>query len=89
MTDITLPPLPDGRGTPALPASSQVSIIGANGAGKTRFMHDLVERCGDKAYCLSAIGAFYPERTPSKRPGSIDMLYATDEKAKPYLNKDA
>ena len=89
MTDITLPPLPDGRGTPALPASSQVSIIGANGAGKTRFMHDLVERCGDKAYCLSAIGAFYPERTPSKRPGSIDMLYASAVKAKPYLNNDA
>ena len=52
-------------------------------------MHDLVERCGDKAYCLSAIGAFYPERTPSKRPGSIDMLYASAVKAKPYLNNDA
>lgn len=89
MTEITLPSLPDGRGTPGLPASAQVSIIGANGAGKTRFMHELVERCGDKAYCLSALSAFYPERTPSKRAGSIDMLYADAVKAKPYLSTGA
>lgn len=89
MTEITLPPLPDGRGTPELPTSGQVSIIGANGAGKTRFMHDLIDRCGDKAFCLSALGAFYPERTPSRRPGSIDMLYDDAVKAKPYLSNAA
>lgn len=89
MTEIILPPLPDGKSAPALPASAQISIIGANGAGKTRFMQRLVESCGEKAYCLSALGAFYPERKPSTRPGSIDSLYEQAVRQKPYLNTGA
>lgn len=89
MTDFPLPDLSDGRPAPTLPASSQVSIIGANGAGKTRFMHELIDRCGDKAYCLSALSASYPERQPSKRPGSIDMLYEEAVRKKPYLSTAA
>ena len=89
LTEITLPDLPDGRAVPALPPTAQVSIIGANGAGKTRFMQDLIERCADKAYCLSALSAFYPEREPSRRNGSIDMLYEAAVKSKPYLSTQA
>lgn len=89
MTQITLPNLPGGLPAPELPASAQVSIIGANGAGKTRFMHALIERCGDSAYCLSAMNAFYPERKPSTRPGCIDMLYERATKAQPYLSTSA
>lgn len=89
MTEIILPDLPGGVPAPVLPATSQVSIIGANGAGKTRFMQALTERCGDKAYCLSAMNAFFPERKPSNRPGSIDVLYEKATKTQPYLSTSA
>ncbi len=89
MTHFLLPNLSDGRNAPELTASAQVSIIGANGAGKTRFMQELIDRCGDKAYCLSALDASYPERKPSTRAGSIDVLYDEAVRKKPYLNNSA
>lgn len=37
----------------------QVTIIGANGAGKTRFCNKLVEQCGDQAFRMSALRAIF------------------------------
>lgn len=89
MTDFLLPPK---KGEPhgiALPDARQITIVGANGAGKTRFMKELIKRCPGKAYCLSALSASFPERNPSTLPGSIDMLYSEAIKAQPYLRSDA
>lgn len=66
-----------------------VSIIGANGSGKSRFMDEMTELCGDRAYCLDAIAACYPEQAESTRPGSIDMLYRQAVCQHPYLRTDA
>lgn len=89
MTEFRLPPLINGSTPPKLPESRQITIVGANGAGKTRFMQELVRRCPGKAYCLSALGAFYPEREKPYLPGSIDDLYAKAIKSQPYLRADA
>lgn len=89
MIEITLPPLPGAKAAPELPSAAQISIIGANGAGKTGFMMKLTEHCGEKAYCLSALSAMYPEREVSRRAGSIDMLYEQAVKSQPYLSTAA
>jgi hypothetical protein len=64
-------------------------LIGANGSGKTRFMNRLIKESGSHAYVLSALSAFYPERTVSALPGSIDALYAAATAKSPYLKVDA
>lgn len=89
MTEFMLPKMIDGHRPPMLPDSRQITIVGANGAGKTRFMKELIKRCPGKAYCLSALGAAYPEREHSYLPGSIDDLYAKAIKQQPYLRDDA
>ena len=68
--------------------SRQITIIGGNGAGKTRFMEEMMEECGEKAYCLSAISAFYAEREESTRANSIDAQYRQAVKQRSYMRTD-
>lgn len=89
MTSLTLPPLTGGRRPPELPDARQLSIIGGGGAGKSKFMEELVRLTGDRAYCLSAISAPFPEREESSRPGSIDMLFREAVERQPYMRTDA
>ena len=48
-----------------------------------------MEECGEKAYCLSAISAFYAEREESTRPNSIDAQYRQAVKQRSYMRTDA
>lgn len=63
------------RQAPRLPDSRQITLVGGSGAGKTRFMRELMRLCGDRAYWLSAIGCDQPKRTVSDMPGSIDVQF--------------
>lgn len=74
---------------PVAPESRQFTIIGANGAGKSRFMDEMTALCGDRAYCLSALSAFFPEREESTLPGSIDTLYRQAIRQQSYMRTDA
>lgn len=89
MTSLTLPPLTGSRTAPELPDARQLSIIGGSGAGKTKFMEELIRLTGNRAYCLSALSAPYPEREESDRPGSIDMLFREAVEKQPYMRTDA
>ena len=89
MTTLTLPPLSGMREAPSLPDARQLSIIGGSGAGKTKFMEELVRLNADRAYCLSAVSAPFPEREESTRPGSIDMLFREAAAKQPYMRTDA
>lgn len=89
MIEITLPKRIDGNPAPQLPNSRQITLIGANGSGKTRFMNDLISRCKSRAYILSALSAFYPEREQSQLKGSIDRLYENAVTSSAYLKSDA
>lgn len=89
MTDFLLPPLTEGRPPRLLPEARQITIIGANGAGKTKFMKELIRRCPGKAFYLSALNAPFPEKSPSTLEGSIDMLYEEAVRQNPYLRNDA
>lgn len=74
---IQLPPQASGNAAPQLPYARQITLIGANGSGKTRFMNAMIKACGERAYSLSALTAFTP-RPQKENPmtGSIDYMYS-------------
>ena len=49
----------DGSKPPVLRDARQITLVGANGAGKTRFMKALMERLPGRAYYLSALSASF------------------------------
>ena len=53
----------------------QVTIIGANGCGKTRFAHYLAQQLKPKAFILSAIGALCEPNDRENQDGTIDAIY--------------
>lgn len=71
---IQLPPRPGGVSeTLNIPFGRQITLVGANGAGKTRFMRSLMDEIGpERAYELSVLRAFSVERSENS---SIDALY--------------
>lgn len=62
MDSLTLPPLSNSATPPRFPENKQLTIVGASGAGKTRFMQKLVESAGSRAYVLSPLGALIDSR---------------------------
>lgn len=89
MTKVNLPPPYNGRELPELSGTRSITLIGANGAGKSRFMDEMISLAGDKAYPLSALSASFPERMESTLPGSIDSLYRQVARNHSYLRTDA
>lgn len=86
---LELPPLTEMRPHPLLPESRQITIIGAPGSGKTRFMDAIVELNRGRAYCLNAVSASFPERVESEMPGSVDVLFRETAMRQPYMRTDA
>lgn len=84
--DIRLPKRIDGKQPEVLLESKQITIIGTNGAGKSRFCSALVDELGDKAYRISALKALFTSSsstTPLK--GSIDDLFNRMNAANPQV----
>ena len=84
--DIRLPKRIDGKDPESLSESKQITIIGTNGAGKSRFCTALVNELGDKAYRISALKALFP--SPSNvqpLPGSIEDLFNRMNAANPQV----
>ena len=84
--DIRLPKRIDGHQPEVLIESKQITIIGANGAGKSRFCSALVDELGDKAYRISALKAlFTPSSSPTPLKGSIEDLFNRMNAANPQV----
>jgi ABC-type cobalamin/Fe3+-siderophores transport system ATPase subunit len=65
-----------------------IVIVGANGAGKTRFTNRMCADLGESAYRLSVIDALYKSGAPDPEHSTIDRLHAASaisaqEKARP------
>ncbi len=74
--DLLLPSKINSQKGDILREVRQVTIIGANGAGKSRFVNKLVEQCGDQAFRMSALKAIFA--TADKMPqlkGSISERF--------------
>ncbi|MDE5876547.1 MAG: DUF4435 domain-containing protein [Muribaculaceae bacterium] len=99
MNLITLPPRPDGSVPPVLPESRQITLVGAAGAGKSSFMQRMIADCGDRAYRVSALEAFYSHHgcncetnNTAQSPdasGSVAAQYRRMAAERPYLRDDA
>lgn len=89
MNTIKLPPSIRPVDRAGLGDSRQITLIGGNGAGKSLFMEEMMSLCGDKAYKLSALSAFYPEREESTMPGSVDSLFRQAIRQQSYMRTDA
>ena len=89
--DIQLPLRIDGKTGGTLHDTRQITIIGANGSGKSRFCKALLESCGDKAYRLSALRALIPLRSQDEKPmhGSIDEMFEHLNQANPQVTNTA
>ena len=59
MPDLNLPPRLNGEIERLSSETRTVVIIGANGAGKSRFTRRLATGLGDRAYRLNALDALY------------------------------
>lgn len=89
MNKLILPRMAGSRETPALPDVGQLTVIGGSGVGKTKFIEELTRLNGERAYCISALSAPFPERRESTSPGSIDMLFRKTAANLPYMKTDA
>ena len=73
--NIILPNKINGGKPDIINDARRVTVIGANGAGKTRFSTRLIEMFPHRAYKLSALKAIFPTTSINHLEGSIDMLY--------------
>lgn len=89
MDEIRLPKTTSRTAAPKLGNTRQITIIGGNGAGKTRFMEEMAQLAPGRAYHLSALQASFPERQESTVPGSIDALYRDAVQQASYMRTDA
>ena len=89
--DIILPKRIDGQEPGLLPDTQQITIIGANGSGKSRFCTQLMKAAGDKAYRISALRALLPEHDGKGNdlPGSINALFKQMNAYNPHITNDA
>lgn len=72
------------------PESRQIVVIGANGAGKSRFAAQLADSYDrSKVFGLSPLKALFGKFTPDAAPQSIDGLYAKALSRSPLTVGDA
>ena len=87
--DIILPDRIDGAPAQVLENVRQVTLIGANGSGKSRFAQWLVNKYSDRAYRVSALKALFPTIECNTLDGSIDMQYEEVASSSPYFKNDS
>ena len=87
--DIQLPNKTNSNESTILKGARQITVIGANGSGKTRFCNQIMTLCGDKAYRLCAMRAIFPEVKRNELKGSIDDLFDKVNAANPLLKSEA
>lgn len=82
---LILPTRPDGSQT--VMKTRRLTIVGANGAGKSRFAAAIATSCGDRAFRMSAMNAIFG-RNEDTAPNSIDTLYHEAVARSPLIRND-
>ena len=85
---ILLPPKKNNERQELSAGKHQITIIGANGSGKTRFTERLIKDLSGKAFRISIINAIYETRESDPLPGSIDILYKETAERTNLLRND-
>ncbi|MDD2961197.1 MAG: DUF4435 domain-containing protein [Muribaculaceae bacterium] len=87
--NLTLPKRIDGNTPITLHNVKQITVIGANGAGKTRFSRKILEDCAGRAFKMSALKAIFPSMTKNNLEGSIDNLFELAGNNSHFIKSDA
>ena len=85
--EILLPKRNDNAQTEKL-SSRTVTVVGANGAGKSRFGVEIARRIQDHAFWLSAQKALCIMPPHEVWPGSIEAMYQEFMEYSYYVSKD-
>lgn len=72
---LQLPPLPSGKRRSVDEAARQIIIVGANGAGKSRFAAYVAREAGSSAFPLSALYAIFERTSGPTGNAVIDRIY--------------
>lgn len=86
---LLLPPKADGQRIELPEDARQVTVIGANGSGKTRFTEYLQQMPEVRMFRLSALEALTDLGRPGDEDGSINSLYAQAATSPTFLHGDA
>ena len=88
---IKLPPRIDGAEPLVLNNAARITVIGANGAGKTRFCRRMQQDASSPIFTMSALHAIYVRDSLPESPleGSIDSLFLEADKQNHYIKVDA
>ncbi|MCM1021705.1 MAG: DUF4435 domain-containing protein [Muribaculum sp.] len=86
--NLKLPPHSNGGQDVISSGRQRIIVIGANGAGKTRFTERLIADCAGKAFRVSALNAIYNSTTSDSLVGSIDSLYKDAVNNSPFVRND-
>lgn len=73
--EITLPKRIDGQPATVLTGKQQITVVGANGAGKTRFINRMVQDLGNTAFQVSALNALFTIKDNAIKANSISAIY--------------
>lgn len=73
--EITLPKRIDGQPAQVLTGKQQITVVGANGAGKTRFINRMAQDLGDTAFQVSALNALFTIKDNAIKANSISAIY--------------
>lgn len=84
-----LPPDLSGQRQRLPDRNKSLTIIGANGAGKTRFTNCFASSLGDSAFKLSALRAIYASGEPADEKGTIDSLFASARRSPAFMTNAA
>lgn len=87
--DIKLPPKTGNQPAEVLKGARQITVIGANGSGKSRFCDWIMNECADRAYRISALRAIFPSADKSKLNGSISDMFDRINASSPHLTNTA
>ena len=72
---LQLPSLPSGKRLSVDEAARQIIIVGANGAGKSRFATYVAKEAGSSAFPLSALHAIFERTSGPTGNAVIDRIY--------------
>jgi hypothetical protein len=86
-----LPPKNNGEGLTLPDRVGSITIVGANGSGKTRFTEWLQRSLGEKSFRLSALEAICYTGPAQAEPavGTVDAIYAKAMASGTFLHADA
>ena len=88
--EISLPPRIDGQPSPVVTLSRQITLIGANGSGKSRFCNQLMNIMGDRAFRVSALKAMFgTDENEKPRPGSVAAIFERYRHAMVHITNTA